>query len=74
MIIDASISVSDLNEDYNLVIPESTEYETLGGYIVMSLQRIPKNGDTVDFENKRFRIIEMVAQRIAKVKMEIIEA
>lgn len=72
MIIDASISVSDLNEDYNMVIPESTEYETLGGFIVMSLQRIPKTGDTVDFENKRFRIIEMVAQRIAKVKMEII--
>ena len=72
MIIDASISVSDLNEDYNIVIPESTEYETLGGFIVMSLQRIPKTGDTVDFENKRFRIIEMVAQRIAKVKMEII--
>jgi len=74
MIIDASISVSDLNEDYSLVIPESTEYETLGGFIVMSLQRIPKTGDTVDFENKRFRIIEMVAQRIAKVKMEIIDA
>ncbi len=73
MIIDASISVSDLNGDYNLVIPESTEYETLGGFIVMSLQRIPKTGDTVDFENKRFRIIEMVAQRIAKVKMEIID-
>ncbi len=73
MIIDASISVSDLNEDYNIVIPESTEYETLGGFIVMSLQRIPKTGDTVDFEDKRFRIIEMVAQRIAKVKMEIID-
>ena len=72
MIIDASISVSDLNEDYNIIIPESTEYETLGGFIVMSLQRIPKTGDTVDFEDKRFRIIEMVAQRIAKVKMEII--
>ncbi len=73
MIIDASISVSDLNEDYNTVIPESPEYETLGGFIVMSLQRIPKTGDTVDFDNKRFRIIEMVAQRIAKVKMEKIE-
>lgn len=73
MIIDASISVSDLNEDYNIIIPESTEYETLGGFIVMSLQRIPKTGDTVDFEGKRFRIIEMVAQRISKVKMEAIQ-
>jgi putative hemolysin len=74
MIIDASISVSDLNADYNIVIPESPDYETLGGFIVMSLQRIPKTGDTVDFANKRFRIIEMVAQRIAKVKMELIDS
>ncbi len=74
MIIDASLSASDLNQDYNIIIPESTEYETLGGFIVMSLQRIPKTGDTVDFENKRFRIIEMVAQRIAKVKMEGIDS
>jgi len=73
MIIDASISVSDLNEDYNVVIPESTEYETLGGFILMNLQRLPKTGDTVDFADKRFRIIGMVAQRIAKVKMEIKE-
>ncbi|MGD0283088.1 MAG: hemolysin family protein [Dissulfurispiraceae bacterium] len=73
MIIDASISVSDLNQDYNIVVPESSEYETLGGFIVMNLQRIPKTGDTVDFDNKRLRIIEMVAQRIAKVKMEPID-
>lgn len=73
MVIDASISVSDLIEDYKIAIPESPEYETLGGFIVMSLQRIPATGDTVDFDNKRFRIIEMVAQRIAKVKMEAID-
>jgi putative hemolysin len=70
MIIDASISVGDLNEDYDLDIPESPDYETLGGYLVMQLQRIPKNGDTVILASRRFRIIEMVAQRIAKVKME----
>ncbi len=74
MIIDASISVGDLNEDYNIAIPESPEYETLGGFIVMNLQRIPKTGDTIDFDDKRLRILEMVAQRIAKVKMEKIDS
>ncbi|MBI3591902.1 MAG: HlyC/CorC family transporter [Nitrospirae bacterium] len=74
MIIDASISVRDLNEDYNIEIPESPEYETLGGFIVTYLQRIPKPGDTVDLEDKRLRVLEMVAQRIAKVKMEKIDS
>ncbi|MEW5744104.1 MAG: hemolysin family protein [Nitrospirota bacterium] len=73
MIIDASTSVSDLNEDYHLEIPESEDYETLGGFIVTNLQRIPKPGDTIEVDSKRLRVVEMVAQRIAKVKMEKIE-
>jgi putative hemolysin len=73
MIIDASISLRDLNEDYDLDIPESPEYETLGGFIVTSLQRIPLTGDFVETDGKRLRIIQMVGQRIAKVKLEPIE-
>lgn len=70
MIIDASISVRDLEEDYEIEIPESPEYETLGGFIVTYLQRIPQTGDAIDIEGKRLRIIEMVGQRVAKVKLE----
>ncbi|HMK56972.1 MAG TPA: hemolysin family protein [Dissulfurispiraceae bacterium] len=73
MIIDASISLRDLNEEYTLDIPEAPEYETLGGFIVTSLQRIPQTGDLVDIDNKRLRVVQMVGQRIAKVKLEIIE-
>jgi putative hemolysin len=73
MIIDASISLRDLNEDYDLDIPEAPEYETLGGFIVTSLQRIPQTGDLVETDSKRLRIIQMVGQRIAKVKLELIE-
>lgn len=74
MIIDASISVSDLHEDYDIEIPESAEYETLGGFIVTYLQRIPKSGDVVEMDNGRLRVLEMVGQRIAKVKMEKIDS
>ncbi|MBM4140346.1 MAG: HlyC/CorC family transporter [Nitrospira sp.] len=70
MIIDASISIRDLAEDYSIDIPESPEYETLGGFIVTFLQKIPQTGDTVEIEDKRLKIIEMVGQRIAKVKLE----
>ncbi|HSB51344.1 MAG TPA: hemolysin family protein [Dissulfurispiraceae bacterium] len=73
MIIDASISVRDLKEDYNVAMPESPEYETLGGFILTHLQRIPTTGDTIEIEDKRVRVIEMVGQRIAKVKLEMID-
>ena len=73
MIIDASISVSDLKEDYNIEIPESPEYETLGGFIITYLQRIPQTGDIIEMEDKKLKVEEMVGQRIAKVKLEKID-
>jgi putative hemolysin len=73
LIIDASISIRDLYEDYNIEIPESPEYETLGGFIVTHLQRIPQTGDTIEIGGKRLEIVEMVGQRIAKVKLETLK-
>jgi putative hemolysin len=70
MVIDASISIRDLNEDYDIAIPESPEYETLGGFIVTHLQRIPQSGDEINIGNKKLTIIGMVGRRISKVKLE----
>ena len=69
-LIDASISIRDLKEDHAIEIPESTEYETLSGFLLITLQKIPKVGDVVEIEGKKITISEMVAQRIAKVKLE----
>jgi putative hemolysin len=70
MSIDASVSLKDLKEDYNLPFPESPEYETLGGFLMTILQKIPQTGETVVIEEKRISIVEMVGQRISKVKLE----
>jgi putative hemolysin len=70
MQIDASVSLRDLKEDYNLQFPESPEYETLGGFLMTILQKIPQTGETVIIEEKRISVVEMVGQRISKVKLE----
>ena len=70
MLIDASISLRDLKEDYHIPLPESPEYETLGGYLMTTLQKIPQAGDGVEIEGKKITIVEMVGQRISKVKLE----
>jgi putative hemolysin len=70
MLIDASINLRDLKEDYHIQLPESPEYETLGGFLMTALQKIPQTGDMVEIEGKRMRIVEMVGQRISKVKLE----
>jgi len=70
LLIDAAISIRDLEDDYQIEIPESTDYETLGGFLLTALQRIPKIGDVVEIEGKKITVSEMVGQRIAKVKLE----
>ncbi len=70
LLIDASISLRDLKEDFDLPFPESPEYETLGGFLMTILQKIPQTGETVLVEEKRISITEMVGKRIAKVKLE----
>ena len=70
MIIDASISLRDLREDHHVVLPESPEYETLGGLLLTTLQKIPEVGDAVLMDGKRISIVEMVGQRISKVKLK----
>jgi putative hemolysin len=70
LLIDASISLRDLKEDYHIPLPESSEYESLGGFLMTTLQKIPQMGDVVEVEGKKIRIVEMVGQRISKVKLE----
>lgn len=69
-LIDASISTRDLKEDHGIEIPESPEYETLSGFLLITLQKIPKVGDIVEIEGKRITISEMIGQRISKVRLE----
>jgi len=70
MLIDASISLRDLKEDYHIHLPESPEYETLGGFLMTTLQKIPQAGDGVEIEEKKIGIVEMLGKRISKVKFE----
>jgi putative hemolysin len=70
MLIDASISLRDLKEDYHLQLPESPDYETLGGLLITLLQKMPQVGDEVVVEEKRLRVVEMVGKRIAKVRLQ----
>ena len=70
MFIDASISLRDLREDYHIMLLESSEYETLGGLLLTTLQKIPQVGDLVILDGRRISIVEMVGQRISKVRLE----
>ena len=44
--------------------------ETLAGFLLTQLGRIPSGGEVVDYEGRRMTITEMSGLRIAKVRVE----
>ncbi|MHB8481969.1 MAG: hemolysin family protein [Nitrospiria bacterium] len=74
LVIDASLSVRDLNTDYKLPIPESGEYETLGGFVLSQLQNMPRGGEIIQYGDYKFTIVDIDLRRIVKVKVEKIKS
>jgi putative hemolysin len=70
LVVDASLSVRDLKEEYGLPIPESPLYETLGGFVMAQLQNIPRSGAITHYSQLKFTIVDMEGRRIMKVKIE----
>ncbi len=69
-LIDASYSVRDLNDRLNLDLPESPDYETLGGFITTQLQGLAKGGEVIYFGRYRFTVVDIDGRRIVKIKFE----
>ncbi|MDQ2654807.1 MAG: hemolysin family protein [Chloroflexota bacterium] len=46
---------------------ESGDFETLGGFLMASLGRIPDVGDTFDWDDRRFEVVDMDGRRIDRV-------
>jgi putative hemolysin len=70
LIIDGSMSIKDLQEEHGLPFPESPEYETLAGFMLTQLQRMPKGGDIIKYHGMKLTVVDMEGRRIARIKVE----
>jgi putative hemolysin len=62
-----------LNEEYELELEESTEYETLGGLILHHTESIPEPGAIVLLEKYKLTIKEVSDRRIEVIELEVLE-
>lgn len=69
-LIDASYSIRDLNNRLDLDLPESPDYETLGGFITTQLQGLAKGGEVIYYAGYRFTVVDIDGRRIVKIKFE----
>jgi putative hemolysin len=70
LVLDGSINILDLEAQYEMSLPHDAGFETLAGFVLAQLQKIPETGESFEFEGHRFTVSEMDGYRIAKVKVE----
>lgn len=66
----ARLEIDYLNERYGLDLPDSEEYETLGGLILKHLETIPEKGQELHVFGFLFRIIQVSKKRIELVQVK----
>ena len=67
------LEVERINEQFNLELPESDEYQTLGGMILSYHQSFPQLNETITIGKYQFKILKKRSTKIELVKLKIIE-
>jgi len=68
-ILNGKVEIDILNEEYDLKIPEG-DYETIAGYIMYKIGRIPLKGESFQIDDNQFLILRSDKTKIDLVKLK----
>lgn len=61
------MQADEMAEQLGIDLPENRDYETVAGYILSHLHRLPSTGECVDAQGWRFEVVDLDGRRIDKV-------
>jgi len=70
MVLDGGLNIRDLEMEYGLKLPRDAGFETLAGFILARLQRIPNMRDHFEYEGRRYTVEDLEGHRISRVRIE----
>ncbi len=70
IVLDGAVNIRDLETQYELRLPQDEGFETLAGFLLSRLQKLPSAGESFDYESRRFTVEKMEGHRIATVRIE----
>ncbi len=68
-LIEAQLNLEELNDVLGLDLPLTDEYQTLGGFLLYQWQKIPTEGETLNYENLSFTIVESQGPRLLQIHL-----
>jgi CBS domain containing-hemolysin-like protein len=70
-VLSGRMEIDQVNELFDLQIPESDEYSTIAGYILSHYQSLPKIGELIKIHHFNFRILKVENNRIDLLKLHL---
>ena len=70
LVLEGSVNIRDLETEYGLTVPRDAGFETLAGFILARLQKIPSLRDSFEYDGRRYTVEELEGHRIARVRIE----
>jgi putative hemolysin len=70
LVVEGTVSAAELRESYGIPLPESSEFETVAGFMLDRLGSVPKGGEVVAVGEWRLTVVDVERNRISKVKVE----
>ncbi len=70
MVLDGSVNIRELESQYHIVLPKDEGFETLAGFVLAYLQKIPAVGDSFEYQGRRFTVEAMDGFRVESVRIE----
>jgi putative hemolysin len=73
LVLDGTVGLRDMESQYDLLLPRDAGFETLAGFMLSRLQKIPAIGDACYYGGRRFTVEEMDGHRISRVRIEDVQ-
>ena len=69
-LIDASMNITDAEENFSIKYPEDADYDTIGGFVLSQIGKLPSAGEKLEYQNLILTIKEIYKRRIKTIEVE----
>lgn len=72
-ILSGRLEITQLNEMFDIHLPQEDDYTTIAGLILHHIQRFPKTYETIDIDRFTFKILKVTTRKIEVIKLIVNE-
>jgi putative hemolysin len=70
LVVEGTVAAAELRDTYGIPLPESSDFETVAGFMLARLGSVPKGGEVVTVAQHRLTVVDVERNRVSKVKIE----